>query len=318
MARPNPVTRRDFLKASIAIAAVGAVGAPALAQDKASKVVDIRNPAWRNADHEVNASIVKQMVEDGVKTFSGKDNIDEAWRSFVSPNEKICVKFNVLSDNYTLANQALVDAITQGLMSAGAKKENLFVVEAVDAAFEGGGEPNLEFGPEIKIHDQTTRLTRFLTDQIDAIINIPNIKDHSIAGATLSMKNLSHAGGTFMEGPDRFHPNMCNPYIPEMNSKTPLKDKLRVSIINGLEGVFKGGPETGNPRLRWPHNGLLIGVDRVALDTVGVKLIDEARAPKGLPPLMRTGTRPVYIQTAAEMGLGVNDLSKIEWVKKTA
>lgn len=314
------VNRRDFLRASIVVTAAGAVGgaAPIFAQAKKAKVVDIRNPAWRNEDREVDAKVVRQMVEDGLMAFSGKGSIGEAWKTFVSANEKICIKFNRLSSDYTHANQALVDAITSGLMGIGVPRTNLFVVEAIEAAFEGGGKPDLEFGPEIAIHDKRTRLTKSLTDQIDAIVNVPNIKDHNIAGATLSMKNLSHAGGTFMEKPERFHGGMCDPYIPEMNAKTPLKDKLRVSIVNGLEGVFKGGPETSNPQLRWPHNGLLIGVDRVAVDTVGLKVIDDARRKKGLPPLMRTGSRPVYIKTAADMGLGVGSLDEIDWIKKSA
>ncbi len=31
---------------------------------------------------------------------------------------------------------------------------------------------------------RTTRLTRFITDQIDCLINVPNIKDHGGAGIT--------------------------------------------------------------------------------------------------------------------------------------
>ena len=130
----NTVNRRDFLKTWITIgAAAGMRAAPVEAQEKKAKVVDIRNPAWRNAEKEVDAKVVRQMMEDGLKSFAGKTSIDDAWKTFVSPNEKICVKFNALSHNYTGANQVLVDAITDGLMKIGVKKGNLFVVEAIDA-----------------------------------------------------------------------------------------------------------------------------------------------------------------------------------------
>jgi hypothetical protein len=50
----------------------------------------------------------------------------------------------------------------------------------------------------------------------------------------------------------------------------------------------------------------------VAMDTIGAKLVDQARVGKGLPTLAAAGRPPAYIQTAADLGLGITDLSQIQ------
>jgi hypothetical protein len=51
--------------------------------------------------------------------------------------------------------------------------------------------------------------------------------------------------------------------------------------------------------------------DPVAMDTIGSQLVDQRRVEKGLPTLAQAGRAPAYIQTAADLGLGVGDMTKI-------
>jgi hypothetical protein len=47
------------------------------------------------------------------------------------------------------------------------------------------------------------------------------------------------------------------------------------------------------------------------MDTMGWKIIDDERKARGLKSLKDVGREPKYIRSAAELGLGVHDLSAI-------
>ena len=71
------------------------------------------------------------------------------------------------------------------------------------------------------------------------------------------------------------------------------------------------------PQWTWQYNGILIGTDMVAMDTVAWKIIEEKRKEQGLPSLKDAGREPTYINTAADKDhqLGTNDWNKIELVE---
>jgi hypothetical protein len=54
-----------------------------------------------------------------------------------------------------------------------------------------------------------------------------------------------------------------------------------------------------------------VSTDPVAMDTIGVTVVDKARKENGLKVLASSGRDPAYIRTAAELGLGVGDLNEI-------
>ena len=282
-----------------------------------SVVVDIRDANWQR-DGQPDPAAVKKMLEDGMKTFTGKGSWADAWKQFVQPNETVCVKFNRLSGNFTRANQAMVDAIVDGLQQAGLKREKIIVVEAIEAKEGNLTEPDLTMGPEVDTGHGKTRLTRLITDQVDGVINVCNLKDHAVAGVTGALKNLSHAGKTFMDKPENFHGTCCDPHVGEINLLKPIRSKGRLNICNGLVGMLNGGPTPRNPRWQWPHNGLLISTDPVAMDTVILELVQAARKehPVGIgqADLFQTGRKPVYIQTCAKMGLGEDERGNIKVV----
>lgn len=318
----NRISRRNFLKTSATGIGALVVGPAVFAAPKnpaspkaTARVVDVRSPAWRKADgRTVDTDVVREMIATGIKTLTGKRDEAAAWREIVSPTETVALKFNAVSGDYTRANQAIIDAVTEALMDVGVDRRKIIVVEANPAQFKGG-RPDLTFGPPIKIADKKTRLTRFLTDQIDCIINFPNIKDHRLAGVTGSLKNLSQAGRTFMDRPSNFHANCCDPYIALMVARPEFKNKLRLNISNGLMAVFEGGPGTRRRDHQWPHNGFLFGTDPVAMDRVSLELIEAVRKAKGKPSLFKTSHPPKHLFTAAKLGLGEIDLKKIEWIK---
>ena len=58
----------------------------------------------------------------------------------------------------------------------------------------------------------------------------------------------------------------------------------------------------------------MVGTDPVAVDRIGLEMIERKRREVGMPPLKDVGREPGYIKTASERGLGVSDLGKISRV----
>jgi hypothetical protein len=149
-----------------------------------------------------------------------------------------------------------------------------------------------------------SHLSAIVTRLVDRVINIPVLKDHRSAGVTLALKNMSHGMNNNVArshmtlqahgfGPTTklvSGPNQCNTFIPQAASQLPLRQKVALHILDGLIGVYEGGPGSWNKTwATWRHNGLLFATDPVALDHVGWDLIDAKRAREGWPPVERMG-----------------------------
>jgi hypothetical protein len=128
----------SFFSAAAALALPQSLGQAFAEEDKKSIVVEVRSSKWRTSTGQIKPRVVRRMVNEGIMKLTSKTTPEAAWRTLFSPNEVIGLKFNRISRNYTGANQAFVDAITSGLMSAGVKKRNIIVVEAHGVRFEGG------------------------------------------------------------------------------------------------------------------------------------------------------------------------------------
>lgn len=142
---------------------------------------------------------------------------------------------------------------------------------------------------------------------VDRIITIPVLKDHRSGGVTLALKNLSHGmnnnvsrshlGGTAHGGkigrelPNG--PNQCNTFIPTAVAQAKLRQKAALHIMDGLIGVYEGGPGCWNKTWgTWRHKGLFFATDPVAMDHVGWDIIDAKRLAEGWPPVGEVGLLP--------------------------
>ncbi|MCJ7679318.1 MAG: DUF362 domain-containing protein, partial [Candidatus Aminicenantes bacterium] len=139
------------------------------------------------------------------------------------------------------------------------------------------------------------------------------LKDHGLAGITAGMKNYFGA----VHNPNKYHDNNCDPYIPEVFSCSPIREKHRLTVIDALTVQFHRGPAY---HARWaePYGALLFGLDPVATDAVGFSIIEKLRKERGLPTLEEEKRAPVYLKTASRMGLGQADLSLISLIEEDA
>jgi uncharacterized protein (DUF362 family) len=161
--------------------------------------------------------------------------------------------------------------------------------------------PITEYSPDlIQFPFGATRLAKVL-EGITALINVPVLKDHDMAGVTIGMKNLSHG---LCENPSDFHDDNCNPAIPTIFGADAIQSRLQLTVCDATIGAFDGGPSGMTRKQQWAWGSLLLSTDTVALDRVGADLIEAQRRAHGLLPLARRGSPPRHILTAGKMGLG--------------
>jgi uncharacterized protein (DUF362 family) len=180
-----------------------------------------------------------------------------------------------------------------------------------------------------------THLSVLVTRLVNKIVTIPVLKDHRSAGVTLALKNLSHGmnnnvarshlsgihhGG--MSGEEYVGgPNQCNTFIPTAVAQDPTRRKATLHILDGLIGVYEGGPGCWNRTWgTWHHKGLFFATDPVAMDHVGWDIIDRKRADEGWAPVGAMGlsghTPP--IQVAARLAALAAGSSPEGWTLNVA
>jgi hypothetical protein len=171
--------------------------------------------------------------------------------------------------------------------------------------------------------DERTRrshLGLLVTRRVNKIVCLPVLKDHGSAGVTGALKNMSHG---LVNNVCRSHAtpdtNVCNQFIPQVVAHPIIRRKCVLQIMDGIKGVFQGGPGASRADWTWENNALLFATDPVAMDHVAWRYVDAKRKEKGLPPVGASGKlaldplgregfdvrQPQHIPLAAHLGLGI-------------
>jgi uncharacterized protein (DUF362 family) len=145
-----------------------------------------------------------------------------------------------------------------------------------------------------------SHLSVIVTRLVNKFITLPVLKDHRSAGVTLALKNLSHglnnnvarshlSGIRHLDGTIS-GPNQCNTFIPTAASQIAIRQKATLHILDGLVGVYEGGPGSWNRTwATWPCRSLFFATDPVAMDHVGWDILDTKRAQEGWPAVATMG-----------------------------
>jgi len=313
------LNRREFLVTGAAATAAllaargiaqAAPGGPmvAIVRDKSKKVVE---------NYTVDPAIAQRLVDKAVMTLAGKDDVAKAWAAYVSPKDKVAIKFNGLFARAATHGE-VINAITAGLIKAGVEPGRIVIYDRSDGDAAKSGlkisrDPKAiqvvgtggDLGPDVKAGAIGTKLSKFLLDA-DVLINVPIMKSHNRCSSTGALKN--HLGSIPNAG--AFHDNFCAA-IADLNTLGPIKDKTRLCIADALYSFYDAGPEF-QPRTRFDYFGVLAATDPVAIDAVMDDIIKAKRIEKGLSP---NNNSPLHIARAAELGLGQADLKNINRVE---
>jgi hypothetical protein len=280
------ISRRDFVAAGAGAAAAGLVGAgrtSAAETTPKSRVVLIRQREVLGPAGQADPEILHEMLNEAVAALFEEDSV-AAWRRMVSPSDVVGIKSNVW--RYLPTPPALEEAIRGEVLRAGVKPENV----AVD--------------------DRGVR-TNPVFKRATAIINTRPLRTHDWSGLGTSIKNLI----MFVPRPQDYHGDACAPlgaiwHLPQ------LEGKVRLNVLVMLTPQFHStGPHSFSPEHVWPYYGLIVGIDPVAVDATGARIIEAKRK------LFFGDDRPIsppphHIEIAGERyDLGISDSDRIDLVR---
>jgi len=310
------VTRRQFGKALTASAMGAALNFPAvlLTAKTGSPVVIAVSDSLKRVNHRLIKEQVAPYLNKAVCKLTGCSSSQAAWKSLVAPNEKVGIKLSCLPGLPLSSSYGLVAAVTDNLLAAGVKAENIIVWERSDRELEKAGfhlsrkgicvrgtdsYPGDGYSDTIEFaHSVGTRFSKIM-EEVDALINIPVLKDHDLCGVSISMKNFYGA----IYNPNKFHRNNCNPFVAELNTHALIKDKLRLIVCDASRIQVNNGPAYV-PRFSVDYGGLLVSRDPVALDFQGWQIVEAERKRLGLSTLKVAEREPEYIGSAEKLLLG--------------
>ncbi len=323
-------SRRQFLRDSLGLAAGGSVlacsaespsGAGGRAAADRSLVARAHRPNVRTGPDRFDPAVLDEMLGACLKRLTNTSDPAAAWKALFSPKDRVALKINTLGGKGLSTHPAVVEAIVRGLVSAGISEGNIlawdrFNRELIRAGYtiNRNGKGWRCFGTESDYEGQMTVggkiggfLSTLLTQFPTALINVPVLKDHNLAGVAVSLKNLYGC----IDNPNRYHDNNCDPYIADLAALPAVQQKMRLIVCDALYAQYEAGPAY-HPKFRWEADTLLVSADPVALDTIGWQMIEAKRKEAGLKPLADVGRPPRWLTTAASRGLGQNDPAKID------
>jgi uncharacterized protein (DUF362 family) len=270
------------------------------------------------------ADDAKEMLRRALEELTGKSDLAEAAKSFVHPDDKVCVKVNGIATQKMGTNKELVLPFIDAMIAAGVPAASITVLEQYPGFMNGTriSAKSVPAGVSVVCHTNSdatmdwrdipgtqrhTKFVRPLTEST-ALINFALIKDHSICGYTGALKNMTHGCSV---NPHDFHDHHASPQIAILSAQDILRTRLRLCIIDGFKLMAHGGPLYKNPEYVIPHESVYASTDPVALDAIGWDLVEKARADFHLKSLTDEGRPPAYIRAAADLGVGVADRTKI-------
>lgn len=309
--------RREFMAG---VAALSVAAGVSQAADEAVVVV-VHSPGVAALEPAQRAPRVAKMIAAGLARLTGHEG-EAAWKALFKPADTVALKVNCLASPISTRPE-VADAVARGVMSAGVPGERCLVWERSErelssAGYAVGTHPagyrvvatnSAGFGHDDAPTVQgtvTQKLTTLTTRGATALVSLPILKDHNLAGITAALKN--HFGS--INEPWKLHGPGLAQAIADLNAIPALRDKHRLVVCDATTVVIDGGP-SNKPDARRDVDSILLAIDPVAHDTIGTQMIEALRKEAGLRPLARVGRPPAYLQLAADAGLGVADPAKI-------
>jgi uncharacterized protein (DUF362 family) len=234
------------------------------------------------------------------------------------------MKTNCLTGKLNSTPVPLVEALADILESAGWEANDIVVWERTSRELEKAGfELNASnfgrrcigtdangvgYGREFHSAGESSSLiSRILEKTVRSNINLPVLKDHSIAGLSGGLKNMFGA----INNPNKFHDNNCDPHVADVSMMDPIRTKNRLTIIDAVRVQYHNGPGY-DPAFMAVYGGIIFSDDPVAVDRIGLEIVEQFRHEAGMPTVEKAKRPAKYLQTAQAHGLGTADLSAID------
>ena len=283
-----------------------------------SRVVRTRSDSVWQGD-KLDSAVLSQMLDGLIMQLTDLSPANKAWRALFDPTEKIAIKVNTILGSITGTHVPLVLAVAERLQASGIPAENIVIYDRNTYELQIAGYPLNDKNPGVqcvatddlysgdwKVVNVPVKLSQILLD-CDALINIPILKQHGMAGISFAMKN--HYGT--IDKPSRFHSGAnIQRGLAEINALPPIKDRTRLIIGDALQVVLGNSWAAAEK-----GNALLMSFDPVAHDTIGLEMFKEVISAKGRSTKPYEDLANPWLANGAQLGLGTNDLNHMELIE---
>src|SRR5206468_3488436 len=244
----------------------------------------------------------------GMRTLTGAGTTADAWRRFFEPSDIVGIKVNCGGYPHCVSAYEIVADVVRQLMGIGVPVSHIYVYERFqDQMNEVNYAPHLPPGVQIVAAERANRnvdnsgydpstyleaelfgeadtrsnLMRLVTSRLTKIINIPNMKDHGATGVTGCLKNIAY--GSFSNVARTHHGGKSYTYslVGKLAAVEPLRSRTVLQIMDGLRGVWHGGPFARTTRYVFYPRQILLGTDPVAIDRLLLDIIENKRKAEG-------------------------------------
>jgi hypothetical protein len=307
-----------------------------------------------------NDEVVREMMARGMRTLTGAGTTPDAWRLFFQPSDVVGIKVNCGGYPYCVSAYEIVAEVVRQLNGVGIPVSQIYVYERFQNQLdEVNYAPHLPDGVGIVAAERANRnvdnsgydpatyleanlfgeedtrsnMMRLVSKRLTKIINIPNMKDHGATGVTGCLKNIAY--GSFSNVARTHQRGTSHTYsvVGTLASIEPLRSRTVLQIMDGLRGVWHGGPFARTTRYVFYPRQIMFGTDPVAIDRLLLDIIDNERrahnaisiwdrSPSSLkmddtrardadPNVNIIIREPGHVEYASTLGLGVYDRAKI-------
>ena len=318
--------RRTFIKgASLALAAVGTAAYAAEDAPAKSIVAVAEDAAVVTGPNTLDPVLARKMVDAAVARAAGEANPQDAWKKLFKPNDFVGIKVNTLSGPMMSSHPALAGAVADGLLEAGVRADRIIVWDRLSGELTRAGYEIVKTNPEkylcfgtdgrygndpddmLEHGEIGSFVSPIVTRLCTAMISLPILKDHDLAGVTAGMKNFFGA----IHNPNKYHFDNKHDAIADLSASPAIRRKLRLTICDATRIGYEAGPGY-KPQYTVRPGIIYASTDPVALDYVGWQKIEELRKEHDHSTLAEAGRAPEFIARAAARGLGTNDPEKID------
>jgi len=272
-----------------------------VARTRSERALD---PATRTVD----ASVVREMLERGMRALTGETSALAAWRRFFGPEDVVGIKVNAGGRPFCVSSPVIVAEIARQLMALGIEPSRIVVYERfynqlaevdyapqlpqgvrIEAAERGNrSSEQSDYDPFTYVEarffgeeDTRSNLMRLVSERVTKIVNVPNMKDHGATGVTGCLKNIAY--GSF-SNVARTHAQGVTHTLSAVGTFAavePLCSRTVLQVMDGLSAVWHGGPFAPTTRYLFHPRQILLGTDPVAIDRLLLDVIDDKRKAEG-------------------------------------
>ncbi|MEO6237976.1 MAG: DUF362 domain-containing protein [Vicinamibacterales bacterium] len=307
-----------------------------------------------------NAETVREMMARGMRVLTGAATTPDAWRRFFEPADSVGIKVNCGGYPHCVSAYEIVAETVRQLSGIGVPLSQIYLYERFQNQLdEVNYSPHLPDGVAIVAAERANRngdnsgydpatyleadlfgeddtrsnMMRLVSQRLTKIINIPNMKDHGATGVTGCLKNIAY--GSFSNVARTHQQGKSHTYsvVGTLAAIEPLRSRTVLQIMDGLRGVWHGGPFARTTRYVFYPRQIMFGTDPVAIDRLLLDIIETERRAHGAisiwdrsPSYLRMDDgrardadpnvniiirEPGHVEYASTLGLGVYDRARI-------